>query len=305
VEQLVALVPALAHNESYAPGFGVVTRGEALWAMSMVKSRSYEGFAIAGHRSQGCLVPMADMSNHAQRGGATLRSKHNPDGSVSLGLWAVDQIRAGDEVHRSDHVDDMGRQLQGFGFCTADAEPLLGGNLLVLEEDDALGAAKLRIFEDAGCDDTELELEALKRGESVHDKVTLPCARIMVLTPELVEAVTAELREDATKDELLAAVTLKLRQPFSSSHEAAAMEYLRSVHQSFIDRDQAWRARVSRRSEETSIAIEALLYVRDAQLRYHKQSTIRLADAISVLEQDVQDTDTNEHSFEDASIDEL
>ena len=83
------------------------------------------------------------------------------------------------------------------------------------------------------------------------------------------------------------------------------MEYLRSVHQSFIDRDQAWRARVSRRSEETSIAIEALLYVRDAQLRYHKQSTIRLADAISVLEQDVQDTDTNEHSFEDASIDEL
>jgi len=260
--------------------------------MSMIKSRMFGGFDIQGHQRAPCLVPMADMPNHAQRGGSQLRSMPNLDGTISLVLTALEPIAAGSEVVISYHIFDMGGQFAGFGFCTPDAAPFMGpdmiSELLRVLEGDEMGATKLRLFQDANCDDASAEEAAMQRGGDVLREALLPCARIMALNNEVVGEIIAEGSEDSTKDEMLKEVLRKIQGPISVEHEAAALRHLIVVHQSFIDRDRMWQARgaiLSARSKERSI--EALLFARKAELAYHQRSVSRLEDMVSALGIDV------------------
>jgi hypothetical protein len=179
VRKLVEVAPS-CKNESYVPGF-TISQNDALWAVSMVKSRGFSNAAGLGGKT--CLLPIGDMLNYGGRSSPEL--SNIPKGG-GLGFLSTSTIAKGAPATDSYGHHHMDGTYLSYGFALPDSEVLEGAQLndkwaQLPKEMGERSEPIFNLFVTSDCTNVMARNQQVR--SSALEEYLLPCARMLSVTP--------------------------------------------------------------------------------------------------------------------------
>jgi len=282
MEVLVAALPVLRSRNSSYPGEGFhFTEQDALWAISMIKSRVFSNALHAGqsvHKdydgTYNCMVPVADMLNHHPDAPSMQTIPHGVSAG-GLGFIAKHRIEKGEPVYDSYGNLPLEVFYNNYGFATKENKPTFGLELadIIMAQDpkDPLSHVRQKAYLAKGCVDIMGSTKRRSYAEHVAE-LLLPCARIVEVThASMVKAIERDpdiMKDSKDKgvDEIILQVAAKAT---SASFELRANLRLFKLHQGYLDQDAKWRAENPPATDIPDLA--PLRAMRDMEMEFHRE----------------------------------
>lgn len=225
----------------------------------------------------GCLLPLCDMPNH-RRGSPQVR---NLQGGATLGFVTQDRIAKGEEVTITYGHYSLPAQLVNYGFAEEGAEPVLIGGLWDdlegLPQADTLAGLKEKLFVHNGCSTVDTEVDVMATGGDTIADALLPCARVLVLNPAILEPIVSRM-DDSDMDAMVKQIAIQMGRPLEPEPELDALLTIEGVLQHHLKQDEIWRAEVapSLIGRATQPHMEALVAVRDLEAQKLRKLSSRI-----------------------------
>jgi len=289
VQIMLSSIPVLSStNKSYTGEGFTFTEQEALWALSMVKSRTFsdvlkswesvpEEYNGGRGMTYNCLVPLGDMFNHKLGGnaGSIQRIRAEGDAKISVGFIAQERIEKGDPVYASYGSLQLEAFYNNYGFVAPESTPAFGLELvdIIQEQDskDPLLQSRQKAYLDNGCVNIPASLK--KRSYDQHlEELLLPCTRIVELTKDSliqVMALDKTIKIEKHLDEMIIKAVAK---PTSAKLELRSYLRLLKLHVGYIQQDELWKAmnpQFDQTANSQTPEDTALLQIRAAEMAFH------------------------------------